>query len=100
VFGHCDIVSAAGETSRIEFQNEHLVARAGDRLLAIVPDLISVVDTETARPIPTEAIRYGQRVTIIACSAPAQMRSAEALKVVGPAAFRLSAAFQPVEALH
>lgn len=100
VFGHCDIVSESGETARIEFQNEHLVARAGDRLLAIVPDLISVIDAETARPIPTESIRYGQRVTIVACSAPAQMRTAEALKVVGPAAFKLQGAFQPVEALH
>lgn len=100
VFGHCEIASDTGERARIEFQNEHLVARAGERLLAIVPDLISVIDAETARPIPTESIRYGQRVAVIACSAPAQMRTPAALGVVGPAAFKLAGEFQPVETLH
>ena len=41
------------------FQNEYLIARTDDRLLAIVPDLICVLDSETAEPITTEMLRYG-----------------------------------------
>ena len=31
-----------------------------------MPDLITVLDSETADAIATERIRYGQRVTVIA----------------------------------
>jgi DUF917 family protein len=50
-----------GSTLKIRFQNEHLVARADGRLFGIVPDLICVLDGDTAEPITAEAIRYGQR---------------------------------------
>ena len=36
------------------------------RVLASVPDLITILDTETAETITTERLRYGQRVSVIA----------------------------------
>ena len=51
---------------RLEFQNENLVALERGRVLASVPDLITVLDSETADAILTETIRYGQRVTVVA----------------------------------
>jgi uncharacterized protein len=94
-------VAAFDEDERLElhFQNEHLVARVGGQVRAIVPDLICVLDAETAEPITTEQLRYGQRVRVFAISTPPVMRSPEALAVFGPAAFGLEDAFQPVESL-
>ena len=101
--GHCRIEAASGsgsESLEIEFQNENLVARRGSNLLAIVPDLVCVVDAETAEPITTEALRYGQRVRVIATSCAPIMRTPEALAIFGPRAFGIEADFCPVEDLH
>jgi len=87
------------EQLEIIFQNEHLIARANGRLKAIVPDLICVLDSETAEPITTEAIKYGQRVIIIVVSVPEIMRTPEALRVFGPAAFGFDEEFCPIETL-
>jgi DUF917 family protein len=83
----------------ILFQNENLVARHDGVVRAIVPDLITVVDRETAAPITTESLRYGQRVKVIGCSAAAVMRSAKALSIFGPHAFGLTDPFTPIEEL-
>ncbi|MFD9888145.1 DUF917 domain-containing protein [Amycolatopsis sp. NPDC059027] len=83
----------------LSFQNEHLVARVDGRVRVIVPDLITVLNAETAEPITTEALRYGLRVTVFAIAAPPIMRTPEALAVFGPRAFGIDADFAPVEEL-
>ena len=88
-----------GAALEIEFQNEFLAARQGGTLRAIVPDLICILDSEMAQPITTERLRYGQRVTVMAVSAPPIMRTDKALAVFGPAAFGLAEPFVPVEHL-
>ena len=93
------IADQDGENLEIEFQNEFLAARQGHRLRAIVPDLICILDTEMAQPITTERLRYGQRVTVMAVSAPPIMRTDEALAVFGPAGFGMDEEFVPVEDL-
>jgi DUF917 family protein len=87
------------ERLELQFQNEHLIARVGGRVRAIVPDLVCTLDAETAEPITTEGLRYGQRVRVFAISTPPVMRTPEALAVFGPAAFGLDEPFVPVEAL-
>ncbi|KHK99197.1 hypothetical protein LK09_03435 [Microbacterium mangrovi] len=81
----------------IRFQNENLIAVHQGRVVAIVPDLICVVDHETAEPITTEGLRYGQRVRVLGISTPALMRTPEALAAFGPCAFGLDEPFVPVE---
>jgi DUF917 family protein len=87
------------EQMSLTFQNEHLVARVRGAVKAIVPDLICVLDSDTAEPITTEAIRYGQRVKVMAVSVPAIMRTPEALAVFGPRAFGFDTDFYPIETL-
>jgi DUF917 family protein len=100
VRGHATIDAHQDGTSlELTFQNEHLVARLDGAVLAIVPDLICVLEAETAEPITTERIRYGQRVRVMAVSTPEIMRTPEALEVFGPSAFGLDEEFQPVETL-
>lgn len=89
----------AGRQVEIQFQNEHLVAYEGKRVLTIVPDLIAVLDGATAEPITTEGLKYGQRVSVLGISAAPIMRTPEALAVFGPQAFGLPDPFTPIEQL-
>ena len=86
----------AGRRLRIEVQNENLVAVEDGRPLAMVPDLICVVDAETGRPIGTEEQRYGLRVAVIALPAHQLLRSDVALESVGPRAFGYDFDYVPV----
>ncbi len=81
----------AGRTVRIDFQNENLIARTDDgQVLAVVPDLICLVDEDSAEPISTEILRYGLRVVMLGIPAPDMLKTPAALAVVGPAAFGYS----------
>ena len=97
--GEVAIAGEAGPPLTIQFQNEFLAARQGPALRAIVPDLICILDSEMALPITTERLRYGQRVTVMAVSAPPIMRTDAALAAFGPAAFGMAEPFVPVEDL-
>lgn len=99
--GYCHLLAADGSDRLMEvtFQNEHLVAREDGVVKAIVPDLICMVDTETAEPIPVEALKYGQRIKVLGVSAPPILRTAESLAIVGPQAFGLDDPFVPIENL-
>lgn len=91
VLGRCEIESPDRQSHAvIEFQNENLVVEIDGVMAVVVPDLITIVDFDTAHAIPTEALRYGQRVAVIACRAPPQLSTPEALAVVGPRAFGLT----------
>ena len=83
----------------ITFQNENLIAKVDDEIKAIVPDLICIMDSETAEPITTETLRYGQRVKVMAVAVPPIMRTPEALAIFGPHAFGLDHPFTPIETL-
>lgn len=55
--------------------------------LACVPDLITMVDSETGEPISTDEVRYGLRVAVLALPAPLILTTPQALAVIGPKAF-------------
>jgi uncharacterized protein len=97
------VVEGLGEDSgrliRLELQNENLVALERGRVLASVPDLISVLDSETADAIVTERISYGQRVTVIAFACDPVWRTEKGIMVAGPRAFGYDFDFVPVEEL-
>ncbi|HLB48270.1 MAG TPA: DUF917 domain-containing protein [Anaerolineales bacterium] len=86
------------QTLQIEFQNENLIARAAERgdVIATVPDLICIVDSETGRPISTEETRYGLRVSVLGLPATPLFRTPEALAVIGPRAFGYDVDYQPL----
>jgi len=77
----------AGRELRLEIQNENLVGIDDGAVLAMVPDIITVVDTQTAQAIHTERLRYGQRVTIIAFPCDPIWRTPAGLALAGPRAF-------------
>lgn len=84
----------------LEFQNENLIARVDGQVRAMVPDLITVMDRETADSITTERLKFGQRVKVVGAAAPAALRTEAALRLVGPGAFGLAETYRPIEALN
>ncbi|HEY0187854.1 MAG TPA: DUF917 domain-containing protein [Cellulomonas sp.] len=86
-----------GRLVRVELQNENLVVLDEGRMLASVPDLITVVDTASARAIQTESLRYGQRVSVLAWPCHPLWRSPRGIEVVGPRAFGYDLDYVPVE---
>ena len=89
----------AGRLIRLELQNENLVALERGQVLASVPDLITVLDSETADAIVTERIAYGQRVTVIAFGCDPVWRTEKGIAVAGPRAFGYEFDYVPVEEL-
>ena len=84
----------SGRQLRIEFQNENLIAREGETVCCTVPDLICILERDTATPINTELLRYGYRVAVVGFPAPAQLVTEQALRVVGPQAFGYEMPYQ------
>ncbi len=100
--GKCQLTSLSDQSvvMEISFQNEHLVARVNGKTKCIVPDLICLVDRETAEPVPVEGLKYGQRLKVVATSAAPIMRTPESLAVFGPHAFGIDEPFVPLEKIE
>lgn len=92
-----DGIGDHGGRMEVIFQNENLIARLDGKTMAIVPDLVCLLDRETAEPITTEGLKYGQRLKVLISSVPPIMRCPEALAVFGPRAFGFDEDFVPVE---
>jgi hypothetical protein len=71
----------------VHFQNEYTIVSVGDRPLAMMPDIVAILDSEKGEPLGTEALRYGQHVSVIRLSPPERFLTPEALKMVGPRAY-------------
>lgn len=87
---------AGQQQMEIVFQNENLVAWHNGEIVCTVPDLISILNLDDGEPIGTEMLRYGLRVAVIGMPAPRELKTAAALKVVGPAAFGYDVPFTPL----
>jgi len=87
-----------GNNLIVRFQNENLVAEKNGEIIASVPDLISVLDWESFKPITTERLRYGFRVAVISFPCSDKWRTAEGLKLVGPRYFGYDVDYVPIEA--
>lgn len=90
-----------GRQLRIDFQNEHLLARAGspghwENVLVSTPDLIAVLDFETGTPVTTEGLRYGQRVTVVGIPCHPLWRTPRGLELAGPRYFRWPIEYVPL----
>src|SRR5262249_3630010 len=90
VRGEARIEGLEGDAGRLfkgDFQNEFTVGWIDGVLVAVVPDLICILDALSGEAIGTDTIRYGQRVAIMSLPASELLTSERALSVVGPRAF-------------
>jgi len=86
-----------GRLQRIELQNENLLVLEDGEVLASVPDLITIVDSETGQAISTEMLRFGQRVSVLAWACDPLWRTPRGLELAGPAAFGYDLPYVPFE---
>lgn len=82
--------------AEIAFKNEYLVLWAEGKVALTVPDLITIVETESGGPVTTEVIRPGLRVTVLGVRSSPLYRTPEALRVVEPRAFGYDLPFVPL----
>jgi uncharacterized protein len=98
-WGRVSVVDTNRDILTVDIQNEYIVARRDGRTVTVVPDIIAILDRESAEPLTGEMLRYGQRVAVLGYAAPDIMRRPEGLAVFGPRKFGLEEDFLGVEAL-
>jgi uncharacterized protein len=84
-----------GRLIRVEIQNENLVVMEDGVVIASVPDLISVVDSETGEAISTELLRFGQRVSVLVWACDPLWRTERGLQLAGPRVFGYDLDYRP-----
>jgi DUF917 family protein len=89
-----------GRHLRVRFQNENLIAEVDGGVIATVPDLISMVDGETALPITTEGLRYGLRIAVLGIPCDPCWRTPVGLQIVGPRYFGYETPYRPIEDVY
>ena len=90
----------AGRRMELLIKNEYLVASINGRTVASVPDLICIVEQETARPLNAERMRYGQRIAVFGIGCTQHYRTAQALSVTEPRAFGFDLDYIPLEDIN
>jgi hypothetical protein len=76
-----------GRRADIDFKNEYLIVRIDAEVVLTVPELITLVETDSATAVTTEVVRPGLRVSILGLPCSPLYHTPEALRVVGPQAF-------------
>ncbi|MGW0994645.1 DUF917 domain-containing protein [Streptomyces sp. NPDC002520] len=80
----------SGRLLRVEARSEFVAAVAEGRALALVPDVIALLDARTGEAVDVEDVRYGLRVRVLALPAPPIWYTPAGLALGGPEAFGLS----------
>lgn len=86
-----------GHSAYVDFQNENLSVVVDDEIVATVPDLICLVDTDTFIPVPTDALKYGKRVMVVGLKCFDLWRTEKGLDLVGPKYFGIDTEYEPIE---
>jgi len=86
-----------GRQAEIAFKNEYLVLEVDGAVVLTVPDLVTLVETDTATPITTEVVRPGLRVSVLGLRSTPLYHTPEALRIVGPRAFGYDLSYVPLD---
>jgi DUF917 family protein len=90
------LIESSHCTIELIYQNEFLLAKRGEEVLATTPDILTLLECESGTPITSESLRYGLHVDLIALPAPEIWKTPNGLQLVGPAAFGFDVPYQPV----
>lgn len=95
------LVAGSGEYSgsdyKLWFKNENIIAWRNGTIEVTVPDLICVLRDDMKEPVTNPNYEVGMPVSIFGLPAPAEWRTAEGLKVFGPAHFGYDMVYEPLE---
>ncbi|PGH28925.1 hypothetical protein GX50_08331 [[Emmonsia] crescens] len=84
----------------VEFVNENLSAKAinydgSEEYIAVVPDLIMLLDMSTGEAVGTPEYRYGLKIIVMVAAPHPLWTTERGLEIGGPPAFGLSAEYKP-----
>lgn len=84
--------SSPESSLHVIFENENLCVTSKmlgreDQILAVCPDLITLLDRANGAPLGCSDYRYGIKVSVVALRAPPVWTSDRGLEMGGPAAF-------------
>ncbi|KAJ4416156.1 hypothetical protein N0V82_006916 [Gnomoniopsis sp. IMI 355080] len=89
-----DLVSNTSSESSllVTFENENLLVTSmtvgdNEKVLAVCPDLITLLDNANGAPLGVSDYKYGVKVSVIALRSPPVWSSEKGLSMGGPAAF-------------
>jgi DUF917 family protein len=88
-----------GSKLKLNFQNENLIAIRDEKVVATVPDLITLLECETGLPVTTEGLKYGYRVFVTGIPCNPVWRTPKGIENVGPRYFGYDVDYKPVEEL-
>ncbi|PSL00599.1 hypothetical protein CLV63_10173 [Murinocardiopsis flavida] len=81
---------AAGALTRVEMENEYLLALTDGTPVASTPDLICLVDRRTGSPVGCDQVRAGLDIAVLHLPGAAFWRHPDRIGRVGPRAFDLA----------
>lgn len=84
-----------GHSFKLEFQNEFLMAERDGKLLVTTPDMITVLEAESGRPVTADSLRYGLRLVALGFSGHPQWLTPEGIALVGPRYFGYGVDYSP-----
>ena len=85
-----------GQEMVLDFQNEFLIAKKDGKVIASVPDLITVLDMDSIEPITAETLQYGYRLNVIAMPCDEKWKTEKGIALGGPAAFGYENIYVPI----
>lgn len=90
----------SGVLAEIWFLNEHHVMWRDGSVAAASPDLIAVVDGDSAEPISNTLLQPGMEVAVIGFPGPSVYRSGKPLTATAPRSYGLDIDWTPIEKLN
>jgi len=86
-----------GERFKIWFKNENHISWKNEKPFITSPDLIEVVELESAEPITNPELNAGQEVAVIGLKARKQYRTEKGISLLGPAHYGFDIEYTPIE---
>ncbi len=81
-------------------QNEALIAFRDNQIAAMVPDLITLIDMRTLRPLSNISLHAQMKVAVLGIPVPVRLKSKAMLTILGPACFGYNQEYVPLEKIH
>lgn len=85
-----------GQSFKLAFQNEFLMAERDGQVICTTPDLITLVEAETGNPVTTDALRYGLRLVALAYASDPQWVTPAGIALAGPRYFGYEVDYTPI----
>jgi DUF917 family protein len=80
-------IKTEAQQIQIDYQNEYLIAKEDELILAATPDIIMLMEQSSGTLLTSENIKYGLEVIVLSLPAPSIWTTKEGLALTGPEVF-------------